>query len=494
MLRMDQVHVIRHKCLREGQSVRQVAREMGLHRKTVRKYLRQSEPRREESEPRVRPVLELVGPRIDELLEEWKPRSAKKHRITSPRVHRQLLEEGYKVGERTVRGYLAEKRRQKAEVYIPLVHRAGDEAQVDFFEVTVEEAGVLRPAWKFLMRLMYSARDFVHIYEHCDQVSFLDGHVRAFAYFGAVPHREIYDNLSAAVKRIVGLKDRDLTDRFQALASHYLFEPCFARPGEGHDKGGVEGRGKGIRWQHMTPIVRGKDLEEISANVLADIELAFKEKTRRDGRQLADLFEEDKRQMLPLPPAAFEARKAQPVSISHCSLATVNGAQYSLPSRWARLDAMAYMGATDIRFVCRGEELIHPRQRRGRRRVLYRHYMRELSRKPQAVRQVVPELVVELGEPYGRLWGLLERTHGAKKAARILAGVLGAVDDHGEDVVTAALDQMLRQGRCDLLMLRKHLPPGPVLVESLIPASLRGVVIQAGRAADYDALLAGGVQ
>ena len=38
------------------------------------------------------------------------------------------------------------------------------------------------------------------------------------------------------------------------------------------------------------------------------------------------------------------------------------------------------------------------------------------------------------------------------------------------------------------------LPPGPVLVESLIPASLRGVVIQAGRAADYDALLAGGVQ
>ena len=69
MLRMDQVHVVRHKCLIEKQSIRQVAREMGLHRKTVRKYLKQSEPRRVESGPRARPVLETVGPRIEELIE-----------------------------------------------------------------------------------------------------------------------------------------------------------------------------------------------------------------------------------------------------------------------------------------------------------------------------------------------------------------------------------------------------------------------------------------
>jgi predicted transcriptional regulator len=43
MLRMDQVHVIRHKVLREGASVRQVARELGLSRNTVSKYLDQSD-------------------------------------------------------------------------------------------------------------------------------------------------------------------------------------------------------------------------------------------------------------------------------------------------------------------------------------------------------------------------------------------------------------------------------------------------------------------
>jgi transposase-like protein len=67
---MDQVHVVRHKVLVEGQAVRRVAREMGIARNTVRKYLAQSEPVRVEKEPRARPVREKVVPRIEALLEE----------------------------------------------------------------------------------------------------------------------------------------------------------------------------------------------------------------------------------------------------------------------------------------------------------------------------------------------------------------------------------------------------------------------------------------
>ena len=69
---MDQVHVIRHKVLVEGQSVRRVSREMGVSRNTVRKYLRESEPRRRERVSRARPVWAEVGGRIEELLEQWR--------------------------------------------------------------------------------------------------------------------------------------------------------------------------------------------------------------------------------------------------------------------------------------------------------------------------------------------------------------------------------------------------------------------------------------
>ena len=108
----------------------------------------------------------------------------------------------------------------------------------------IDVAGERRKAWLFLLRLMYSGRDFGWIYERQDQVSFLDGHVRAFAHLGGVPARIAYDNLRPAVTRILVGGARTLTPRFAALASHYLLEPCFCRPGEGHDKGGVEARGK----------------------------------------------------------------------------------------------------------------------------------------------------------------------------------------------------------------------------------------------------------
>ena len=202
MLRVQDVHVLRCKVLVEGLSRRQVAREMGISRNTVRRYLTLAEPVRVEREPRRKPVLERVQPRLDALLEEWSGRTTAKQRLTATRLHRQLREEGYEVGVTLVRGYLREWRRRRAEVYVPLVHRPGDEAQVDFFEVTVEVGGERRKAWKFLMRLMYSGRDFVRLYDRQDQIAFLDGHVRAFAHFGVVPARIVYDNLAAAVRRV----------------------------------------------------------------------------------------------------------------------------------------------------------------------------------------------------------------------------------------------------------------------------------------------------
>lgn len=489
MLRMDQVHVIRHKVLVEGLSIRRVAREMGVSRNTVSNYLQASEPICREKGPRTRPVLEKVTPRMDELLEEWGPRTTPKQRITGTRIYQQLIEEGYKVGITTVREYLREKRRQTAEVYIPLIHRPSEEAQVDFFAVTVEEDGVLRKVWKFLMRLMYSGRDFVWLYDRCDQLASLDGHVRAFAYFDGVPRRVVYDNLTAAVKMRVGL-ERELTERFAALASHYLFEPCFARIGEGHDKGGVEARGKGIRLAHLTPIPRGQDLQQIATVLLADVERAAERKVDREGKSVFDRFAEEAKKLRPLPEWPFEARRVKLVQVSKQALVRVEGVQYSVPSHWARLEATAYVGVEDIRITCFGEEVTVVKQRRSTRQVTYRHYLRELARKPQAVRQVAPELLAEMGEPYGELWKVLAGTHGERDAARVLAKILAAVLDHGEQAVRQAIDQALAAGRQDLLALAPQLHQAPKQVE--VPVALQRYSIEAGCAADYDVLLVGG--
>jgi transposase len=90
MLKMGQARVIRHRVSIEGHSIRGVAREMGLGRNTVRKYLYRSEPKRLEA-PRAPPVLEEVKPRLDALLNKRASRTTAKQRITGTRVYEQLL-------------------------------------------------------------------------------------------------------------------------------------------------------------------------------------------------------------------------------------------------------------------------------------------------------------------------------------------------------------------------------------------------------------------
>jgi hypothetical protein len=230
-------------------------------------------------------------------------------------------------------------------------------------------------------------------------------------------------------------------------------------------------------------------LREISEALLEAIdEQAVHRASRDEGAR--ERFREEAEHLQPLPEYPFDPRLPEVVSVSRMALVRISGATYSVPEHWHSLQAKAYVGVEDIRIVCRGEELTVARQRQGRE-IKYRHYLRQLSRKPQAVRQVAPELIAELGEPYGRLWKALATTHGEREGARVLAKILGAVVEHGEEAVAEALTAALSAGRHDLLALasRVHHEDSRTIP---VPRALAGFVVEAGRAADYDALLAGG--
>ena len=126
----------------------------------------------------------------------------------------------------------------------------------------------------------------------------------------------------------------------------------------------MEGRGNAVRLQHLTPIPQGKSLRDAG------------------GKSVLERFGEELERMRPLPPVPFQVAKVVPVSVRSTSVVKVEGAWYSVPSRWARLDATAYIGVEEVRIACRGEEVIHPRERFGGRRIRYQHYLSELARKP----------------------------------------------------------------------------------------------------------------
>ena len=483
---MDQVHVVRHKVLVEGRSQRRVAKELGLARDTVRKYLTESIPIRQETRPRPRPVWEAVRERVETLLVESAQWTGGKQRLTATRLHELLVAEGQHVGVTLVKDAVAEWKRQRREVFVPLTYRPGDLAEVDFFEVLVDIGGTRRKAWLFLMRLMYSGRDFAWIYERQDQVSFLDGHVRAFAHFGGVPARLAFDNLKAAVVRILVGGERALTARFAALASHYLFEPCFCRPGEGHDKGGVEARGQALRQQALVPIPTGESLDAINTGLLARLDARLETKRDVAGQTIGARFLEEQRLFRPaLRPFVAEATTF--ATVAPRAIVRLEGAVYSVPSRWAGLDLVVRIGATTVTIVGKDGTLItHPRRRCGQRSIDYRHYLPELARKPQAVRQVLPELLRDLGAPFPAVWDHFHAAHGPREAARLFAKILGELETRGAADVVPMLQTALTSGT-PLIVAR---PAAAVAAPRLeVPASLRDVEVRSGCAAEYDAWL-----
>ena len=173
------------------------------------------------------------------------------------------------------------------------------------------------------------------------------------------------------------------------------------------------------------------------------------------------------------------------MAVSRQALVRVDGAQYSVPSHWSASQATAYVGVADVVLEWREERITVAKQPRGARAVQYRHYLDELAKKPQAVRQVAPELMAELGDPYVRLWKLLCARYSELDAARVVAKLVGAIVEHGEQVLAEALS--------DVLAASPQAPRGPDRPPAAVPVpeALRAYQVESTPASSYDALLLG---
>ena len=116
MYRVDVYLRVRRAVMVEGKSIREVSREFGLHRDTVRKMLAHSVPPgyRRQNPPK-RPKLEPYTGVIDRILED-DLRRPRKQRHTAKRIFERLRDEhGYDGGYTTVKDYVREHRRQTRE-------------------------------------------------------------------------------------------------------------------------------------------------------------------------------------------------------------------------------------------------------------------------------------------------------------------------------------------------------------------------------------------
>ena len=431
---------------------------------------------------------------IDAILNDDKQRPPKQ-RHTSKRIFERLKEEhGFTGGYTIVKDYVRTATLRGQEMFVPLMHPAG-EAQVDFGEALVVIAGVEQKAHYLVMDLPQSDDCFVAAFPAETTEAFLEGHVRAFAHFGGVPTRILYDNTRIAVAKILGGEERQRTRAFSELQSYYLFADKFGRPAKGNDKGKVEGLVGYARRNFMVPIPRVSSWQELNAHLEQQCQKRRERRLRGHSETIGERFERDRAALLPLPAAPYEACEKISTRVSSLSLVRYRSNDYSVPTQYGHRQVWVKGYVHEV-VIASGSEVIARHERSYEREVVVfdpLHYLALLEQKTRALDQAAPLAGWRLPESFVQLRRLLEarlRKHGSREYVQVLR----LLETFNIVEVTLAIEDALQLGTISfdavrhLLLCRIERRPPRLDMENYPHLPLAQV--RTTQAADYMTLLA----
>ena len=226
-----------HSLHKQGHSCSEIARRVGLDRRTVQKYI--DHPEKINQPRKATPRGSLVDPYRDQIAAMLEEDPQYRATLLFERLKRSGYEGGYELVKRVVAAHKADRSRK---AYIRFESEPAQQAQVDFgeFVVTLPD-GSTQKFYLFAMILGFSRMLYAELLERCDMVSFLEAHLRAFDYFGGVPAEILYDRMKNVFVREEPEDGKKVfTSSLLSLAVHYGFTPRVAPAYAPWVKGKVE--------------------------------------------------------------------------------------------------------------------------------------------------------------------------------------------------------------------------------------------------------------
>ena len=393
---MDMIAEIRRRHLVSKESISSIARDLNLSRPTVCKHCRtQSEP----VYHRLKQPTPMLGA-FEETLETWLRSERllpRRQRRTARRLFEGLQAEGYRGAYDSVQRFVQRWKAAKSgpaftDACVPLVFAPGEACQFDWSHEHVELGGVMQTIKVAHFRLTFSRQMFVVAYPRETQEMVFDAHNRAFAYFGGVPLRMVYDNLKAVVETIFTGKERLFNRRFMVLANHYLFEPVACTPASGWEKGQVENQVGNIREWLFTPLARFASFEALNEWLATRCrELAQRKHPVTPEHSIAACFVTEQPALRRIT-APFDGYVEHVLRVSSTCLVVLDRNRYSVPAAFAGRVVSVRSTATQVRIVADGAVIAEHARRFGRDLLICDpwHYLPILERKPGALRNGVP--------------------------------------------------------------------------------------------------------
>lgn len=427
----------------DGESIRSIAKSLGISRQTVKKYCEGS-THPEVRKPYQREACVLTSNVNDFILncfKEDEDENLRKQNHTAKRIYDRLVAEKKFTGSyssvRTAVRELKGARTVPPQSSVPLSYAPGEAVQIDWGEATIYLDGQKTKVHSFCARLCYSCDIFVQVYKAANEETFLEAQQLMFDFFGGIPRRTIFDNAKVAVKEGFGIYAKP-QHRYLSFSAHYAFSLDFCNPASGNEKGLVENLVGYSRRNFLVPVPRVNDIEELNQKLWkACINYREHHKVEHRSAPVAVMYQEEARFLNTIPGFRFDTSKTAIAKVDDFSTVRYEKNNYSVPTKYLRKDVTVKGYANSICILYEGSVIVtYPRQY-GSGNTTYRleHYIDLLERKPRSVhnaRPVKETLTKELLD-----WGS-QLPGGNKEMVKLLRLCV----DYGEDRILAIKHQI----------------------------------------------------
>ena len=480
---MGILNKLRRLVLRDGMSVRQASRRLGISRNTATKWL--NEPEMVLPQYPLRQAAPSVLDPYKEQLALWL--KADSHRNKRERrgvkgLFEALRAMGYSASASPVyrfakRWKVEQGNAPKRAGFVPLHFELGEAFQFDW-SCEYAFVGCLRRRLEVAHIKLAASRAFLLVaYFTQSHEMLFDAHAKGFAAFGGVPKRGIYDNMKTAVDKVGQGKQRSVNDRFEAMTGHYLFEYEFCNRTAGWEKGIVEKNVQDRRRGVVRELAerRWSSLDELNQWLSRACRDAWDALAHPQWPELsvADVWQDEVTQLMPCP-KPFDGYVEQPARVSSTSLIHYQRNRYSVPCEWVHAVVSLRVYPAHLLVVGPDGHIARLERRFGRDQTIYdwQHYISLIERKPGALRNGAP--FRGMPEPLVESQRQLLKHPGGD---RVMAQVLLAVSLHGLESVLVATELALQTGRVSaehvLNVVARLKEPKPVREEVCTALQLR---------------------
>jgi len=490
MINVDQYQYIRYLYEREGLSQRAIAKKLKISRNTVKKYCKgEHMPWQPQKRHYSSPVTDPVRPIVEKWLTEDES-APEKQRHTARRIYHRLVEEyGFKGGESTIRQLVRAIKNSKKEAYIPLEFDYGEAMQVDWGQAVFKINGKEVKAHLFCARLCASCAPFVIAYPMERKEAFLDGHIKAFEFFGGVPKRLIYDNLKTAVKEGWGKYVSDEQMDFKALKAHYAFESTYCNRGQGHEKGLVEGLVGFIRRNVLVPIPEVETWEELNQKLIEKC-INYRDHHHIQYRKetVKEAFLEEQKALAPLPVTPYDPAVKSQVKVNSDGLIHFDTNRYSVPLDFAGYEVTVNATPFEIIVYSKNKKIANHERAYGRNETRYKieHYLDELEKRPRAIKNAKP---LRHGGIPDDILNYKDKITGSDSDIQFVK-LLKLLIQYGYEEVSKAIKKAAEEGQYNVEIVRFYINKDTTDVKAIPPITDKDEIkIETSNLAEYDNLI-----